>query len=63
MKTTHALLANKNWLKISIKLVEPKLFNGNTMQAHTWLSTLKYYFIVVGLAYTATKADDTEAAC
>ena len=60
----HALLANnKNQTQITIKLAEPKQFNGNTMQACTWVLTLKHYFIVVGIAYTATKAADTEAAC
>ena len=33
------------------------------MQAILWLSTLKQYFVVVGLTYTATKAADTEAMC
>ena len=33
MTPMHALLANnKNQLQISIKLTEPKQFNGNTMQ-------------------------------
>ena len=39
--------------------MEPKPFNGNTMQAHTWLFTLKLYFIAVGLIYKATKASGT----
>ena len=62
--TTHAcaLLANKNQPQIIIKLVEPKPFNSNTTQAHAWLSTLKCYFIVVGLTYTATEAANLEAA-
>ena len=59
----HTLLANKNWPQISIKLVEPRSFNSNTMQAQACLSTLKHYFIAVGITYTATKAADTEAAC
>ena len=33
------------------------------MQAHAWLSTLKRYFIAVGLTYKATEAADTLAAC
>ena len=33
------------------------------MQAHVWLSTLKRYFIAVGLVYKATEASDTLAAC
>ena len=33
------------------------------MQAQPWLSTLKYYFIVVGITYIATKAADPEEAC
>ena len=33
------------------------------MQAQAWLSTLKYYFIAVGIIYVATKAAGTEAAC
>ena len=64
MAPMYALLANnKNELKISIKLAEPKLFNSNTMKDCPWLSTLKRYFIVVGLTYMAQKAADTEAAC
>ena len=43
--------------------MDPKLFNGNTMQAQAWLSALKYYFIAVGITYVATYIADTEAAC
>ena len=57
------LTQNRNQPQISIKLAKPKPFNSNTMQAHVCLSTLKYYFIVVGLTYAATKAADTQAAC
>ena len=62
MLPVHAPLAIKNQLQIIIKLAKPRPFNGNTIQAHIWLSTLKCYLIVVGLTYTATKASDTEAA-
>ena len=64
MTPTHAPLANnKNQPQISIKLAEPKPFNSNTIQACAWLSALKWYFIVVGLTFTATEAADMEAAC
>ena len=64
MTPTHAPLENnKNQSQISITLPEPKPFNGNTIQAHIWLSTLECYFIAVGLTYTAIEAADTEAAC
>ena len=63
MIPVHALLANQNWLQISIKLAEPRLFNRNIAQAQAWLSTLKCYFTVVGLTYMATKAADVEAVC
>ena len=43
--------------------MEPKPFTGNTTKSHAWFSTLKCYFIVVGLTYTATEAAETEAAC
>ena len=33
------------------------------MQACTWLSALKQYFIAIGLIYKATKASGTLAAC
>ena len=46
-----------------MKLVELKQFNGNIMLAQSWLSTLKYYFIAVGIAFIATKAADKEAVC
>ena len=60
----HAPLAHSNnWPQISIKLVEPKPFNSNTMQACAWLSTLKQYLIIVGLTYKATEVADTLAAC
>ena len=42
--------------------MELKPFNGNTMQAWAWLSTLKHYFIILGTTYMATDAADTEAA-
>ena len=58
-----APLANTKRLQISIKLAEPKPFNGNTTQACAELSILKCYFFMVDLTYTATKAADTEAAC
>ena len=32
------------------------------MQARVWFSTLKYYFIMVGITYVATDAANTEAA-
>ena len=51
-----------NRLQISIKLAEPKPFNGNTTQAHAWLSALKQYFITVGLIYKATEAPGILAA-
>ena len=41
--------------------MEPNPFYYNTTQAHEWLSILKYYFIVVGFTYAATKAADAEA--
>ena len=64
MIPTYApLIYSNNQPQISIKLVEPKPFNGNTLQAHVWLSTLKWYFIAVGLVYKATKASGTLAAC
>ena len=64
MIPAHApLVNNNNQPQTNIELVEPKLFNGNTMQAYAWLSALKWYFITVGLTYAATKAADTLAAC
>ena len=64
MIPAYAPLAySNNQPQISIKLVEPKPFNGNTMQAQTWLFTLKQYFIAIGLIYKATKAAETLAAC
>ena len=57
------IVASLNRSQINIKSVDPKPFDSNTMQARMWLSTLKCYFIVVGLIYTATEAADTEAAC
>ena len=57
------LAQNSNQPQISIKLAEPKPFNFNTMQVHTWLSILKLYFFVVGLTYAATKEADTLAVC
>ena len=33
------------------------------MQTQVWLSALKYYFIVVGITYIATKVTKIEAAC
>ena len=63
MTPMHAPLANKNKVEIRIKLEEPRPFYGNTMQAYAWLYALKYYYILVGLTYTATKAADTEASC
>ena len=52
---------SNNQLQISIKLAELKPFTGNTILACAWLSTLKWYFIAVGLTYKATKAADTLA--
>ena len=43
--------------------MEPKLFNGNNMQAHAWLSTFKRYFIASGLTYKASDAAKTLAVC
>ena len=63
MKPACAQLANRNCLLISIKLVAPKPFNGNNTQAQACLSTLKCYFIVVGITYETTKATNTKAAC
>ena len=65
MIPAYAPLENSNnQPQISIKLVEPKPFTGNTAQAHMWLPTLKQDFIAVGLTYKATtKAADTLAAC
>ena len=57
------LIHINNQPQISIKLAEPKPFNGNTTQACTWLSALKRYFIAIGLIYKATKASGTLAAC
>ena len=42
--------------------MDPKPFNGNTIQAQAWLFTLKCNFIAVGIIYTVTKAADIEAA-
>ena len=56
------LTHSNNRPQISIKLAEPKLFNGNTMQACVWLSALKQYFIAIGLIYKAPKASGTLAA-
>ena len=33
------------------------------MQAYAWLSTLKHYFFVVSLIFTATEAANMEAVC
>ena len=64
MIPVHAPLAkNNNWLKISIKLSEPKLFTNNTMQACAWLSTVKRYVIAIGLIHKAINAANTLAAC
>ena len=64
MTPVHAPLIHiNNRPQISIKLAEPKPFNGNTTQAHTWLSALKRYFIAVELIYKATKASGPLAAC
>ena len=64
MTPVHAPLIHiNNWPQISIKLAEPKPFNGNTMQARAWLSALKRYFIAIGLIYKATEASGTLAAC
>ena len=42
MIPAHAPLANNNnQPQTNIELVEPKLFNGNTMQVYAWLSALK----------------------
>ena len=57
-----SLIYSNNQPQISIKLVEPKPFNGNTTQACAWLSALKRYFIAVGLIYKATEASGTLAA-
>ena len=57
------LIHINNQPQISIKLAEPKPFNGNTMQAHIWLSALKQYFIAIGLVYKATEASGTLAVC
>ena len=64
MTPTHApLIHSNNQPQISIKLAEPKPFNGNTMQAYAWLSALKRCFIAIGLFYKATKASGTLAVC
>ena len=34
---------------ISTKLAEPKHFTGKGQAAHSWLSTLKRYYIAVGI--------------
>ena len=47
-----------NHPQISIKLADPKPSTGMTMQALVWLSTLKRYFIVVGITFISTKAAD-----
>ena len=63
MTPVHAPLAdNNNQPQISIKLAGPKLFNGNTTQAHAWLSALKLYFIVISLTYAAAEATGILAA-
>ena len=56
----HAPLIHiNNQPQITIKLAEPKPFNGNTTQAHAWLSALKWYFISVGLVYKVIEASGT----
>ena len=47
MAATAALL-------ISAKLVEPKHFAGKGQEAFWWLSTLKRYYVVVGIKYMTT---------
>ena len=64
MTPMHApLIYSNNRPQINIKLVEPEPFNGNTTQACVCLSTLKRYFIAIGLTYKATGAADTLAEC
>ena len=43
--------------------MELKPFNGNTMQAQVWLSTLEHYYTVLSIIYIATEAVDTEEKC
>ena len=44
---------------ISLKLAEPKHFTGKQADAKSWISTLKRYFLAVGVPYTG---DGTERA-
>ena len=40
---------------ISAKLAEPKNFVGKGQEAHSWLSTLKRYYIAVGINYVTAE--------
>ena len=40
---------------ISAKLLEPKHFAGKGQEAHSWLSTLKRYYIAVGINYVTAE--------
>ena len=62
MIPAHGPLAKRNQPIISIKLAKLKSFNGNTTHAPVWLSTIKCYYIVVGITYIASSTANTEAA-
>ena len=42
-------------ISISAKLVEPKHFAGKGQEAHSWLSTIKRYYIAVRIDYMTGK--------
>ena len=48
------IMATAAAILISAKLAEPKHFAGKGQEASLWLSTLKKYYIVVGIRYMTT---------
>ena len=53
---TSVIMAAAAMILISAKLAEPKHFAGKGQEARLWLSTLKKYYIAVGINYMTTKA-------
>ena len=49
------IMAAADAILISIKLAESKHFAGKGQEAHLWLSTLKRYYIAVGINYVTAE--------
>ena len=52
---TSVIMAAAAVILISAKLVEPKHFAGNGLEAHLWLSALKRRYIVVSMNSVTTE--------